>query len=133
MSDNFGVGHALIGIGVYGNWAEQRRGNEYQRQQLNLMRYHQGLPLVPPSFHSAYDALSSIIGGVGLVVSLFVWATACAVVDNYVPTLAILPVALVIAIVFYRVTFKPLADRQRAKAVIDRRQMRHQWELSGEL
>lgn len=49
MSDDDDFMHALIGLGVWQNVAAARQQAEYQRQQLNLLRKHQGLAPIPPN------------------------------------------------------------------------------------
>lgn len=48
MSDDDRFLEAMIGLGVWQAVAAARQNAEYQRQQLNLLRRHQGLPPIPP-------------------------------------------------------------------------------------
>lgn len=48
MTQDNHITEALIGIGVWQAAENTRQQAEYQRQQLNLLRAHQGLPPIPP-------------------------------------------------------------------------------------
>jgi len=90
MSDDDRFMEAMIGLGVWQAAAAARQNAEYQRQQLNLLRRHQGLPPIPPDPppHPVANTILLMLGGAGLFAALLLAATLIEVI-TLVPALVV--------------------------------------------
>jgi len=76
MSDDDRFMEAMIGLGVWQAAAAARQNAEYQRQQLNLLRRHQGLPPIPPDppSHQVANTILVMLAAAGLLAALLLAA-----------------------------------------------------------
>jgi hypothetical protein len=73
VNDFDGIGLGIIAYGASRAASSTRQGAEYQRQQLNLLRRHQGLAPIPPDYSGPSYFFTRWIGAsILLTAALFV-------------------------------------------------------------